>query len=139
MDIDHFKSIDDTHGHLVGDRVLRDVARVIEEQIRKSDIAVRMDGEPFAARYGGEEFVIILPETDLVGAAAAAQRIRSIVEETDISGGETQPSGKLTLSIGVASLKASDASPREVLARADKALHLAKESGRNRVEVLDEE
>jgi len=121
LDIDHFKRVNDTHGHPAGDAVLRGVAQVVKKQARETD---------FVARYGGEEIALVLPETDAGGASVIAERIRNAVERarhlTD-----TGPL-QVTLSIGVSTWPASD--PETLLEDADKALYRAKQAGRNRVE-----
>jgi diguanylate cyclase (GGDEF)-like protein len=113
FDIDHFKQINDERGHLCGDGILQDVARIIDENARETDTVVR---------YGGEEFVVLMPETDLEGASHFANRVREKVQKTlpvTISGGVTQ---------------AIDGDSCEsIIARADAALYQAKTSGRNAV------
>ncbi len=115
LDIDHFKTFNDTHGHAVGDFVLMEVANLLRSLARKSD---------FIARYGGEEFVLLLPETPLEKAATFAERIRKTIEEAAaLPPGHTQPL-RVTVSVGVSS---------RGLAGADEALYQSKETGRNRV------
>jgi diguanylate cyclase (GGDEF)-like protein len=123
MDLDHFKAVNDRHGHNVGDIVLQSVVRRAQESLRQSDVL---------ARFGGEEFVTLLPETGLTAAAEVAERLRQHVEErTIIAGGVAVP---CTISIGVAEMKPSDSSIDSLLHRADEALYSAKGKGRNRVE-----
>ncbi|HEX6547287.1 MAG TPA: sensor domain-containing diguanylate cyclase [Candidatus Dormibacteraeota bacterium] len=123
LDIDHFKTINDTYGHLVGDAVLAELATIIRAAIRDSDVA---------ARYGGEEFAVIVQETPLDGAMRLAGRIRSAVEHAVFPNDL-----KLTVSIGVAST--SDAEQfAELFERADHALYEAKRAGRNRVQAAVE-
>lgn len=117
LDIDHFKKINDDFGHQAGDEVLRCTALILRNAARPSD---------FVARYGGEEFTAVLPNTDAQGAYLLAERLRQTVEEQIV---EPRP---LTISIGVASLTPGE-STRSLVARADKALYDAKNSGRNRV------
>ena len=125
IDLDHFKRVNDSYGHLVGDDVLRDVGQLLLETIRGSDIV---------ARYGGEEFLLLLPETDDTGAEAFADRIRSAVELHPFSSGEEGKPLRLTASIGVAVYPAARIeSVEDLLARADAALYRAKADGRNRV------
>ncbi len=121
IDIDHFKSFNDTWGHALGDEVLRVVGKTLKENVRTADLP---------ARYGGEEFVIILPHTGKHSAKAVAERVRRALEETKVQG----PSGPLhvTASFGIASSDGSDA-PEELFVKADDALYQAKRSGRNRV------
>ena len=126
FDIDHFKKINDTWGHAVGDLVLREIARDAQRFLRKADSAVR---------YGGEEFVILLPETELPGATLIAHRLRQLVADTVIAHNQ-EPPISVTISIGVASLGPGE-SGDELLNRADKAMYQAKNNGRNRVELSD--
>lgn len=124
MDIDHFKSINDTFGHDIGDRVLRRVAEVMRGTLRKAGDLV--------ARFGGEEFAVLVPETDIDGATVLAERLRLAVEETEID----TPMGarRFTASFGVAALEDEHESVEAAIKRADDALYRAKNSGRNRVE-----
>lgn len=125
IDLDHFKKVNDNYGHLVGDDVLRDVGQLLLETIRGSDIV---------ARYGGEEFLLLLPETDDVGAESFAERIREDVDRHEFGGGTGGTVLKLTASIGVAVYPAARIeSVEDLLARADAALYRAKADGRNRV------
>lgn len=134
MDLDLFKNVNDRHGHLVGDHVLQEVAKLVLGSLRSSDISARMDEHGFAARYGGEEFVVILPESTVDGGRVVAERIRSKVERTTL----TTPGGKalepLTISIGVAGIR-PDEDCNSLIRRADDALYRAKAEGRNRVTV----
>jgi two-component system cell cycle response regulator len=127
LDIDYFKSINDTHGHDAGDEVLRDFAQRLRKSVRGIDLA---------CRYGGEEFVVAMPDTDLSVASHVAERIRQRVagEPFIIHGGARQID--VTLSIGLASLNPGGDTAGELLRRADQALYRAKRDGRNRV-VLD--
>jgi len=121
MDIDHFKSFNDTYGHPFGDSILKKISDLILSQIRSVDIA---------ARYGGEEFTVILPETPVEGAFWVAERIRSRIFETVF---DPNPETKMqvTVSIGIAGLE--DARDRfALISAADRALYIAKEAGRNR-------
>ena len=123
-DIDHFKQINDTYGHLFGDKVIRAVAAVIRENVKGRDLA---------ARYGGEEFVILLPETTLQGAQALAEQIRHAIEKGRIKRGNSEETvARVTLSLGVARYLPGEA-PTAFLERADRALYASKQSGRNRV------
>lgn len=120
IDLDHFKAVNDQHGHAEGDRVLVKVANVIKRTLRESDSV---------ARFGGEEFVVLLPDTTLARAEQAAVRIQALLAEA------AQPC--CTVSIGLASQAPGDEPLDRVLARADAALYRAKENGRDRVEVAD--
>jgi diguanylate cyclase len=132
VDCDHFKKLNDTHGHPTGDEALRRLARVLQAEIRAADVPIRVEVGPFAARYGGEEFVVLLPETPLEGARVAAERIRAKVEETEFPGEHTQPLGRVTVSLGVATLEPGE-DAAALVKRADEALYRAKTGGRNRV------
>ncbi len=123
MDIDFFKHYNDAHGHPQGDELLKSFSAILKKTIRDSDLA---------ARYGGEEFVVILPETGGELAFTAAERVRKAIEINDFPGGETQPGGRITVSIGVSSYT-EGISLDEFLKSADTALYRAKEEGRNRV------
>lgn len=124
LDIDKFKLVNDTYGHDAGDEVLKEFARRVKDATRMVDVV---------ARLGGEEIVVVLPETGLQAAAAVAERIRGHVESNGfpIHGGTRQI--PVTVSIGVASRKAGDQSPTQMMKRADEALYKAKGDGRNRV------
>jgi diguanylate cyclase (GGDEF)-like protein len=128
IDVDNFKRYNDLYGHPQGDRVLRDLARLLRQVSRTSDTV---------ARYGGEEFAIILPETDRVNARKMGHRIREHVERYPFPGEERLPSGALTISVGVATCTQAD--PKDTLLQsADAALYRAKRAGRNRVCVAGE-
>lgn len=120
FDIDHFKKINDTFGHLAGDHVLKHLASVIKSRIRRDDIM---------ARYGGEEFAIVLPEIDNYNARHLAEKIRRLVERTVFKFEDTQI--PVTISIGVATSHADVGSPEELLKVADEKLYDAKRGGRN--------
>ena len=124
VDADHFKAVNDTYGHDVGDVVLKSLANAAKSCLREHDVL---------ARYGGEEFVMLLPHTDLNGAVVVAERVRSTVERQDVvfDGGQIL---HITVSLGVASLSEPVASRMELLKNADLALYQAKELGRNRVQ-----
>lgn len=123
LDMDHFKSVNDTYGHNVGDEVLQQLAAVIMNTIRSADLA---------ARYGGEEFVILMPETDASRAYEAAERLRRNVENTVMKISHAQGTLQKTVSIGHATMRPDD-TPETLLKRADVALYEAKHGGRNRV------
>jgi two-component system cell cycle response regulator len=127
-DLDHFKSVNDEHGHPVGDTVLRRFARLLEASIRDVDLA---------ARWGGEEFLLILPGTDGAGAARLAERIRTRLAETTLLTPEGVPI-VATASFGVAATAEEPGSAEELVAEADAALYAAKRAGRNRVESAGE-
>jgi diguanylate cyclase (GGDEF)-like protein len=124
FDIDHFKKVNDTYGHPVGDRVLETIARAAEQSVRGADII---------ARYGGEEFAIIMPETDFTSATAVAERLRGDIEHLDkVVDGTTI---KATVSVGYTSYRHSAKIQNKgaIIGMADKALYIAKQSGRNKV------
>jgi len=125
-DIDHFKSFNDTYGHQIGDFVLEEVAKVLKGAVRNVDLA---------ARYGGEEFVAVLPETDYKGAFTFAERFRKLVEGKIYEDQKTGQKLRVTVSIGVASYPLHSKERTEIIKKADSALYIAKESGRNRVKV----
>jgi diguanylate cyclase (GGDEF)-like protein len=127
FDLDHFKQINDRHGHRVGDEVLRQVAAAVRARLRASDVL---------GRVGGEEFALLLPATDLAGARRLAEGVRAAVEALKVPGGDGKAVG-VTVSVGVA-VAASDAglSPDQIYGQADTALYAAKYGGRNRVEVF---
>jgi len=126
LDVDHFKSVNDTHGHDIGDIVLKQIAGILQRSTRKGD---------FVARWGGEEFAIILPETNNKGAMVAAEKIRMAVEKETK---ETKDSIPVTISVGVARLRKDDEAG-QLIRSADQALLKAKEGGRNRVVDADQE
>ena len=123
LDIDDFKEFNDTFGHPQGDRVLRAVSAIIRANLRDIDIA---------ARYGGEEFVVLLPETELDGAAAVAERIRTTVEEYRLEEGAQR--AFRTVSVGVATFPGDANTASRLLELADQAMYRAKRAGKNRVE-----
>ncbi|MHC4983735.1 MAG: GGDEF domain-containing protein [Planctomycetota bacterium] len=129
IDIDHFKRFNDTYGHLIGDEVLRVVARLLTENVK---------GRDTPARYGGEEFTVILPHTGLSNAATVAEQIRNALASRKVHDKRTDQSyGTLTVSIGVAKFQPGE--PLDTLIqRADQALYRAKNQGRNRVVTEDE-
>jgi diguanylate cyclase (GGDEF)-like protein len=129
IDIDHFKRLNDEHGHHAGDIVLRDVAAILTHDLREIDIA---------ARFGGEEFVLLLPETDLQGAKLVAQRLRSAVEQATFFTGTMGNTEHITISIGVALFPEEARFKRDLLEASDTALYQAKAQGRNRVVLYSE-
>ncbi len=124
LDIDHFKSINDSHGHDAGDDVLRDFALRIKRSIRGIDLA---------CRCGGEEFIIVMPETDMAVAASVAERLRRRIATEPFVISEGTRTIPVTLSIGIATLREGNDTPASLLKRADQALYRAKRDGRNRV------
>src|SRR5207248_11297909 len=123
LDIDYFKSVNDTHGHDAGDAVLREFALRIRRSIRGLDLA---------CRYGGEEFLVIMPETDLSAAALVAERLRRTIASEPFAIERGERAMAVTISVGTAALAGGD-EPASVLKRADEALYRAKRDGRNRV------
>ncbi|MDQ2103595.1 diguanylate cyclase [Azospirillum isscasi] len=127
LDIDHFKKVNDTHGHATGDEAIRTVVRVCRSMVRGVDVL---------GRLGGEEFAILLPETPPQGAALLAERLRRTLAETDVriaNGAGAGSALTFTVSIGVSALRPDEEAVSAVLARADAALYRAKNGGRNRV------
>jgi two-component system, cell cycle response regulator len=124
LDIDYFKSVNDTHGHDAGDDVLREFALRIRRSIRGIDLA---------CRYGGEEFVVIMPETDMAVATMVAERLRRRIAADPFAIQQGTRSMPLTISIGVAATRGKGDSAAAILKRADQALYKAKREGRNRV------
>lgn len=124
-DIDHFKKVNDEHGHPVGDRALQRVADVIRDQSRINDLV---------SRYGGEEFAVVVPDEETDGAVKLAERCRSRIEEIRLSTGSETVT--MTCSFGVAQYRKGD-DAETLLSRADDALYRAKEAGRNRVVAAD--
>ena len=128
MDVDDFKKLNDEHGHLIGDRVLRAIANCVKGQLRGVDTA---------ARYGGEEIAVILPRSDMVAAYAVGERIRAAITELRVTTDSEPPKVlAVTSSFGVASYPESKAtSAEDLIRRADRALYRAKKTGKNRVEL----
>ena len=128
FDIDHFKNINDAHGHFVGDQILYGIAQICMNNLRTDDIL---------GRFGGEEFVILLPETKPEDACNIAERLRQLIASTPI---ETEIGPlNITISIGIAPMEnAKPVSVDQLLSRADRAMYLAKQEGRNRVILWDD-
>lgn len=124
IDVDYFKNYNDKHGHPAGDDVLRGVARTIGSALRSTDVA---------ARYGGEEFAVLLLDTGKEAAVAVAEKVRAAVEAAPFDHEDEQPGGRLTISVGAASLPAEATSAGDLVECADLALYAAKRGGRNRV------
>jgi len=122
VDVDHFKKVNDTYGHLVGDKALVHIASILKSALRECDILTR---------YGGEEFLVLLPDTTSGQAALPLDRLRNRLAEQKFFNSNAAIS--LSISIGIATLSALDDNPMDVIERADKALYSAKRSGRNRV------
>jgi len=120
MDIDHFKSVNDTFGHPAGDKVIQELANTIMANIRKDDIF---------GRYGGEEFVILLPNTDFAGAHALVERIRELFNQIEL---DALDGKKCSVSIGFTLKQDDEVEIASLVDRADRALYMAKEGGRNR-------
>ncbi len=124
VDVDHFKRINDTHGHQAGDEVLKGISERLRFNIRGIDLA---------CRYGGEEFVIVMPEADMPTAEKVAERLRESIADRPFELGPGRGQLLVTASLGVASLEPGDTDSEALIARADKALYAAKAAGRNRV------
>ncbi len=122
MDLDHFKRVNDTFGHLMGDFVLRDFAKLVASRIRKEELF---------ARYGGEEFCVVLPEMDKEKAVRFAETVRQLIEDHGFSFEGNQL--RMTASFGVAVVDATMSRPEDLMAAADEHLYRAKNEGRNRV------
>ena len=127
FDLDHFKRVNDVHGHQAGDQVLVEISALVNKQLRDSDIL---------SRYGGEEFLIITPNTGPAEAALLAERLRACIEAHDFMRGHEgiqQPGLQLTVSIGLASFGDSADNEQKLIGNADRNLYRAKNDGRNRV------
>ena len=129
LDIDQFKIFNDTHGHLWGDAVLKQVAQTLEDSLRKADIL---------ARFGGEEFVILLPEIDKAHGSQVAEKLRRAIESATFPKAETQPLGKITVSLGLAAFPEDAEGAADLIHLADQGLYLAKSRGRNQVGVYED-
>lgn len=128
LDVDHFKAINDAFGHLKGDDVLRELAKILKDSVRPYDVL---------GRYGGEEFMMILPDTPLDGAVRLAERIRKKVE-SDLGKNSALAGDKpLTVSLGLTAALADDTNIEAIIKRADAALYRAKAGGRNKVEIAE--
>ncbi|MEO8301378.1 MAG: PleD family two-component system response regulator [Rhizomicrobium sp.] len=124
MDIDFFKHVNDTHGHDIGDEVLKEFASRISANVRGIDLA---------CRYGGEEFVVVMPDTDTSFAYSIAERLRQSIETTPVKISRAPGALNITISIGIAKLESEADTAEQLLHRADQALYRAKRSGRNKV------
>jgi len=127
MDIDNFKRINDTYGHLTGDAILKKLAATLQDTVRKIDIP---------ARYGGEEFVVILPETDKKDACIIAERVRKAIAQIEVQVNETEVLSP-TVSIGIADYVNDGKSPKELINAADTALYYSKHNGKNMAAIHD--
>lgn len=125
FDVDNFKGVNESEGHLRGDAVLKEIAAVIRSEIRSSDSVFR---------YGGDEFVVVMPHTPLAGGVVAAERILQALRDSEIRRGEIP----VTVSAGMAAVVPSEGETHHLLQRADEALRLAKQQGKNRVVSLAE-
>jgi diguanylate cyclase (GGDEF)-like protein len=124
VDVDYFKRVNDSHGHLVGDEVLRALATELRRQVRESDVV---------GRFGGEEFTVLLPRTDAAGACRIAERLRRSASGLSVT--TAQARIQVTVSIGVAALGQHGNDLFELLAAADLALYRAKDAGRDQVQL----
>ncbi len=122
IDVDHFKIFNDKYGHLTGDKILKEIAEIIRQNIREID---------FTGRYGGEEFSVVLPDTSHEGVNFVAERIRSAIEKSTIAAYDTDV--KTTVSIGMTTFPVDGKSANELIDKADWALYRAKKMGRNRI------
>lgn len=127
LDVDHFKSINDNFGHLKGDDVLRELAKILKNSVRTYDVL---------GRYGGEEFMVLLPNTNLEKAAVLAERIRQTMEHNLGTNSGFATDKNITISIGLTDACAGDTNIEPIVKRADEALYKAKEGGRNKVEII---
>jgi diguanylate cyclase (GGDEF)-like protein len=123
IDLDHFKRVNDIHGHAKGDEVLATVAAVVQANVRESD---------FVGRYGGEEFVALLPDTARQGGVLVAEKLREAIEALEVGGLDR----RLSASFGVAMMPGDAVNGDQLVRAADRALYAAKNAGRNRVEVV---
>lgn len=124
VDVDHFKKVNDSYGHLIGDVALKSVAKCVADNLRPQDLF---------SRYGGEEFAVLLTDADLDVARVVAERLRSKTSETEISAGDV--SFRVTLSIGI-TMTQDDGTLEKLIGEADQMLYRAKSQGRNRVEIF---
>ena len=125
MDIDHFKAFNDNFGHLLGDEVLKIVAKSLTDCVKGADVV---------ARYGGEEFSVILPNTPLNGAQRVAETIRATIAKRELKRRDSGESyGQITVSVGVSLLRPGSDTNESLIKRADDALYKSKRHGRNRV------
>jgi two-component system cell cycle response regulator len=124
FDVDHFKKINDTHGHIAGDYVLKRLASLVNEKIRREELF---------ARYGGEEFCVVMPESQVEQAVVFAEKMRELVQEADFSFDSQRM--EVTVSLGVGQMQETQHTPLDLIQYVDHALYAAKRGGRNRVEL----
>ena len=124
FDVDHFKHYNDSNGHAAGDQLLKQLARLVEDNIRK---------ENTFGRFGGEEFLIVLPETSPEQALIVAEKVRYLIAHHPFPYGDAQPLGSVTISGGIAAFPGHGLDPEALLEAADSGLYEAKRQGRNRV------
>ncbi len=129
LDVDYFKQYNDRHGHIEGSAALQRISQIMKRTFRASDMM---------AKYGGDEFVILLHQTDKTGAYLAAERLRENVEKEPFAGGATQPLGRVTISLGIASYPEHGQNGEEIIEKADSAMYQAKETGRNCTQTYNE-
>lgn len=122
LDVDTFKEVNDTYGHLVGDQVLAAIGRRLEDIVRMTDIK---------CRYGGDEFLILLPDTPAIGGRQVAESVRQVLSTIRVPTGDGTESRPISVSVGVATLRSDDRDITTVIARADQALYEAKHQGRD--------
>jgi len=126
FDVDKFKAVNDSYGHLAGDQLLAEVGKRLAEQLRTSDVK---------CRYGGDEFLLILPDTPAGGARQVAESLRYELSRIALPAGDSEVT--MTVSVGVVTTAKNELDAQAVIARADKALYRAKHAGRNRVYVAE--
>lgn len=124
IDIDHFKHYNDSHGHVAGDKILQQMAKLMAQNLRSIDVA---------ARYGGEEFVAVLPQTDAHAAKIVAEKLRMLIENSQFEKEESQPNSKITISVGIATYPDNSKDLEGLINSADQRLYAAKAQGRNKV------
>ena len=122
FDVDKFKQVNDTYGHLIGDQLLAEIGRRLEDIVRLTDIK---------CRYGGDEFLVLLPDTPLLGAQHVAESLRATMSAISLPIGDNEEPFAPTVSVGVAVLRPDDRDIVSVIARADRALYDSKQRGRN--------
>ena len=136
LDVDHFKNFNDKNGHPAGDDLLKTLASLLTKSSRADNTNAR--NPDIVARYGGEEFAVILPDTPFEGAMIKAERIRKAVHQLVHPGMESQPSGRITVSVGVASYPEDAIDSEKLIEHADRAMYVAKHQGRNQTKAFRE-